>query len=130
VALALAGSCVRYIRAMLKTFLCVLLLSGMVPALAQSSSVVQITAPDQYCTLIARGTHYNALQFQLDYGQQSVKYTGITAELVKKDNARMKEFFSVADALNYLSGRDWELVNVSTLAGDITYRKSVLRTRR
>ena len=45
------------------------------------------------------------------------KYIGITADQMKEDNVKLKELFS----LNYLSGRGWELVNVSTLAGDITY---------
>jgi hypothetical protein len=41
----------------------------------------------------------------------------------------MKEFFSAADVLNYLSGCGWELVNVSTLAGDITYPESLSSVR-
>jgi hypothetical protein len=92
--------------------------------LAQSATTTNLAAPDQYCTLIARGTHYGALQFQLDYGYQSAKYTGITAEQAKVDQAKMQDFFSVADVLNYLSGRGWELVSVSTLAGDISYPDS------
>jgi hypothetical protein len=106
----------------MKYLLFALLLSaGPWPVLAQKASTAAITPPDQYCTLIARGTRYSALQFQIDYGQQSAKYTGITAEQAKADQANMQSFFSVADVLNYLSGRGWELVSVSTLAGDISY---------
>lgn len=98
-----------------------LLVTSTLPGPAQTTPAAHPTAPDQYCTVIARGAHYGALQFQLDYGQQSAKYTGITAEQAKEDNARLKELFSVADVLNYLSGRGWSLVSVSTLLSDVQY---------
>jgi hypothetical protein len=101
--------------------LALLLAAGVLPTLAQSAPPTHIRAPDQYCTVVARGTSYSALQFRVDYGNYSAKYTGITAEQMKEDNAKMNELFSIADVLNYLSGRGWELVNVSTLAGDITH---------
>lgn len=101
--------------------LALLLAAGPLPAVAQTTPPTRFPSPDQYCTLIARGTHYGALQFQLDYGQYSASYSGITAEQAKEDNAKLKDLFSVADVLNYLSGRGWELISVSTLAGDITY---------
>lgn len=98
-----------------------LLAAGARPTLAQNPAATRLTSPDQYCTLIARGSHYGALQFQLDYGQQAAKYSGITPEQAKEDNTKLKELFSVADVLNYLSGRGWDLVSVSTLLSDISY---------
>jgi hypothetical protein len=103
---------------------CFLLTAGTVPALAQTDTTTRLTSPDQYCTLIARGGHYGALQFQLDYGQESAKYTGITAAQAKQDNTKLKDFFSVADVLNYLSGRGRDLVSVSTLLSDVSYPAS------
>jgi hypothetical protein len=100
---------------------CLLLTGGTLPALAQTDATARLTSPDQYCTLIARGSHYGALQFQLDYGQEAAKYTGITATQAKEDNNKLKNLFSVADVLNYLSGRGWDLVSVSTLLSDVSY---------
>jgi hypothetical protein len=105
----------------MKHLLFVLLLGACVlPCQAQTTPATRLASPDQYCTVIARGSHYSALQFQLDYGQQSAKYTGITAAQAKEDNAKLEELFSIADVLNYLSGRGWDLVSVSSLAGEVT----------
>jgi hypothetical protein len=106
-----------------------LLVAHIVPGQAQTTTTARLTSPDQYCTVIARGSHYGALQFQLDYGQQSAKYTGITAAQAKEDNLKLKELFSVADVLNYLSGRGWDLVSVSTLAGDVSAPDNVPSVR-
>jgi hypothetical protein len=105
----------------MKPHLLALLVAAALPTLAQSASPTRLNFPGQYCTVVARGASYSALQFRVDYGNYSAKYTGITAEQMKEDNAKLKKFFSIADVLNYLSGRGWELVNVSTLADDITY---------
>lgn len=105
----------------MKHLLFALLLVSVLPSQAQTTSTIRLTSPDQYCTVIARGAHYGALQFQLDYGQQSAKYTGITAEQAKQDNDKLKELFSIADVLNYLSGRGWDLVSVSTIMSDVSY---------
>jgi hypothetical protein len=100
---------------------CLLLMAGTLPALAQTDTATRLTSPDQYCTLIARGSNYGALQFQLDYGQEAAKYSGITAAQAKEDNNKLKNLFSVADVLNYLSGRGWDLVSVSTLLSEVNY---------
>lgn len=102
-------------------FFCLLLTAGALPALAQNDVATRLTSPDHYCTLIARGSHYGALQFQLDYGQEAAKYSGITPAQAKEDNNKLKNLFSVADVLNYLSGRGWDLVSVSTLLSDVSY---------
>ena len=106
-----------------------LLGASALPGQAQTTPTTRLTSPDQYCTVIARGSHYGALQFQLDYGQQSAKYTGITAAQAKEDNTMLKELFSVADVLNYLSSRGWDLVSVSTLAGEVTSPENVPSVR-
>jgi hypothetical protein len=103
---------------------CLLLMVGTLPASAQTDATTRLTSPDQYCTLIARGSHYGTLQFQLDYGQEAAKYTGITAAQAKEDNTKLKNLFSVADVLNYLSGRGWDLVSVSTLLSEVSYPES------
>lgn len=105
-------------------FFALLLAAGTPPALAQTATTTRLTSPDHYCTLIARGSHYGALQFQLDYGQQAAKYSGITPEQAKEDNTKLKDLFSVADVLNYLSGRGWDLVSVSTLLSEVIYPES------
>ncbi len=106
-----------------------LLTASSMPAFAQGTATTRLTSPDQYCTLIARGSHYGALQFQLDYGQQADKYSGITPEQAKEDNTKLKDLFSVADVLNYLSGRGWDLVSVSTLLSDISYPEASATVR-
>lgn len=88
------------------------------PGHAQNAPATRTIASDQYCTVIARGAHYGALQFQLDQGQQA---EGPAAEQAKQDRAAIKDLFSVADMLNYLSGRGWELVSVSTLMSEVNY---------
>jgi len=92
--------------------------AGTLSGYAQATPATRTTSPDQYCTVIARGAHYGALQFQLDQGQQA---EGPAAEQAKQDRAAVKELFSVADVLNYLSNRGWELVSVSTLMSEVNF---------
>lgn len=95
-----------------------LLGASALPSHAQVAPATRTSSPDQYCTVIARGAHYGALQFQLDQGQLA---EGPAAEQAKQDRAALKELFSVADMLNYLSNRGWELVSVSTLMSEVNY---------
>lgn len=105
----------------MKHFLFFLLLgASILPGYAQTTPATRTTAPDQYCTVIARGAHYGALQFQLDQGQQA-EGNGIAAEQATQERVAVKALFSVADMLNYLSGRGWELVSVSTLMSEVSY---------
>ncbi|MBO2008818.1 hypothetical protein [Hymenobacter negativus] len=102
-----------------KLFLLALLLSGATPVLAQTTPAVAHPLAVQYCTLVARGTHYGTLAFHLDYGLNGAGYTGISADQQAADNVKVRELFTVADALNFLSSKGWEVVGISTLTGDI-----------
>lgn len=90
------------------------------PAVAQTRPADRPAAPVQFCTLVASGTTFSSLSFQLDYGRAGTKYLGISPEQVRADNAQLNEVFSVADALNYLSRNGWECIGVSTMPVKIT----------
>jgi hypothetical protein len=101
-----------------------LLLSLLLAAPALSRGQALATAPavaTQYCTLLASGSSYGTMQFQLDVGRQAKKYLS-TAEAseARADQTALNEIFTVADALNLLSSHGWECIGVSSLTSSLT----------
>ena len=94
------------------------------PALGCAQAAPLPTAPavpTQYCTLVASGTTYSGMQFQLDYGRQAKKYLSEPeAREARADQAALNEVFTVADALNLLSSHGWECIGVSSLTSSLT----------
>jgi hypothetical protein len=88
------------------------------PALshAQTTPAATPAVATQYCTLVASGATYSAMQFQLDYGRQAKKYLSEPeAAEARADQAALNQLFTVADALNLLSSHGWECIGVSTI---------------
>jgi hypothetical protein len=75
----------------------------------------------QYCTLVAVGSTYSGMQFQLDYGRQVKKYLSAPeAAEAKADQVALNDIFTIPDALNFLSSHGWECIGVSTITSSLS----------
>ena len=94
------------------------------PALGRAQAAPPATAPavpTQYCTLVASGSTYSGMQFQLDYGRQVKRYLSEPeAKEARADQVALSEIFTIADALNFLSSHGWECIGVSSLTSSLT----------
>ena len=101
-----------------------LLFSLLLAAPTLSRGQALATAPavaTQYCTLLASGSSYGTMQFQLDVGRQAKKYlSAAEASEARADQTALNEIFTVADALNLLSSHGWECIGVSSLTSSLT----------
>jgi hypothetical protein len=74
----------------------------------------------QYCTLVASGSSYSSMKFQLEYGRQAKKYLSeLEANEGRLDQVALNGIFTVADALNLLSSHGWECIGVSTITSSL-----------
>lgn len=104
---------------MRSVLLCLLLAT---PALSRAQTLAAAPAvATQYCSLLAAGTSYGAMQFQLDVGRQAKKYlSAAEASEARADQAALNEIFTVADVLNLLSSHSWECIGVSSITSGLT----------
>jgi hypothetical protein len=104
----------------MRSLLLWLLLSAPAPSRAQALATAPAVAT-QYCTLLASGTSYGTMQFQLDVGRQAKKYlSAAEASDARADQTALNEIFTVADALNLLSSHGWECIGVSSITSSLT----------
>jgi hypothetical protein len=91
------------------------------PALSSAQTATTPAVATQYCTLVASGSTYSGIQFQLDYGRQVKKYlTEPEANEAGADQAALDNLFTVADALNFLGSHGWECIGVSTITSSLS----------
>lgn len=75
-----------------------------------------------YCMVLATQRIFSSkVKIVVDYGQE-VKYWSFKDQSMKDDEGNIKNFNSVVDALNYMAGQGWEMVNaypVSDSSGQV-----------
>lgn len=99
---------------MLKYFtLALLLVATSRPARAQTAPATSSTPGQyQYCNLV--GYYTTGRDAHLEYGQHAKP--AVTNPELEALDAEIKELDSATVALNYLTSRGWEFVNVTSLA--------------
>lgn len=105
---------------MLKYLLCALLLTA-APAFAQTTPGTAASQPKQFCRLYVslRTLTERAVSIKLLYGQESKKAPVVDGRLAA-DAAKVAEFDTETQALDYLSSQGWELVGYQVLPGAYT----------
>ena len=109
---------------MLKTLAFALLLSSAAsPVCAQSLAPAgALPIAYQHCILVSLGDAYASSRIRLEYGQ-GAKLPVRDAQMVQ-DNQAVAKLGSVVSALNYMSLRGWECINVSTITSSGAYSSS------
>jgi len=95
----------------MKKLVIVLSLFISVQAAAQETSTVE-----QYCKMVATGRLLsNKVTIDIDFGEERKLFGGDT-RLKDEETGKLRKFNSVTDAMNYLGGQGWSLVNAFPMA--------------
>jgi len=93
-------------KANMKKLIIAVLLFTSVTTYAQESATVE-----QYCKMVATGRLLsNKVTIDIDFGEERKLFGGDT-RLKDEETGKLRKFNSVTDAMNYLGGQGWVLVN-------------------
>jgi len=103
---------------MLKYLFCALLLTVAAPSFAQTVPGAATGQPKQFCRLFInlRGLTSYAADIRMMYGQESKKAPVADSRLAA-EAAKVAEFDTEAQALDYLSSQGWEVVGYQVQTG-------------
>lgn len=76
----------------------------------------ETTTVEQYCKMVATGRLLsNKVTIDIDFGEERKLFGGDT-RLKDEETGKLRKFNSVTDAMNYLGGQGWTLVNAFPMA--------------
>lgn len=103
---------------MLKYLFCALLLTAAASSFAQAAPGAATGQPKQFCRLFInlRGLTGSVVDIKMLYGQESRK-APVSDSRLAAEAARVTEFDTEAQALNYLSSQGWELMGYQVQTG-------------